>query len=404
MGRSERIQEAGNRDAVLLEQDDLRVIIDADKGMIPELSTRFRDGRINAHWQPWFRANSGESWNEETHAPFWKVPLLYDITGNFPCAPNFGPGHKAAGYKLPPHGFTCFNRWDQEPIPGNDKAAAVSTMKEGDHPFRYRKSDLVLEGQNVHYTRLDILNTGKKEEPFNCGWHNTTGIPFLEGGCLIDNCSESFAVPPEGGEFDSTGELAFDGRSESLEKMPLRKGGVKDMRLIQGVTGFTDFICGAVPQTSSLGWSSIVNPRLKLIYLSFFTGPAAVNEGDIPLYFNDLWLNFGGRPYQPWAVRDGLSDQTFCLGAENATGSFANGLAYALENPELMGNPTYLTLPAGESRSLCYGTLFQTYEGDAIEEGVKSVEASDGGLLLTGYTGKSLKVRAEWDFKTLKTL
>ena len=404
MGKSERIQEAGNRDAILLEQDDLRVMIDADKGMIPELSTRYKDGRINAHWQPWFRANSGEEWNEAAHSPFWKVPLLYDITGNFPCVPNFGPGHQAAGYDLPPHGYTCFKKWTQEPLPKNEGAAVLSTLDEGDHPFRYKKTDLILKGQNVHYTRLDILNTGVKEEPFNCGWHNTTGVPFLEGGCLIDNCAESFAVPPEGGEFDPTGELAFDGRSESLEKMPLRKGGVKDMRLVPGITGYTDFICGAVPQASRLGWSSIVNPRLQLIYLSFFTGPAAVTKGEIPLYFNDLWLNFGGRPYQPWAVKDGLSDQTFCLGAENATGYFANGLGNALENPTILGNPSYLTLPAGEEHTLYYGTLFQRYEGNALERGVKSVETCDDGLVLTGYTGKSLKVRAEWDFKTLKTM
>ncbi|OQY35357.1 MAG: hypothetical protein B6241_02380 [Spirochaetaceae bacterium 4572_59] len=402
-----KVQESGNRDAILLEQDSFRVMIDADKGMIPELSLKKGDGWINAHWQPWFRANSGEEWDKAKHAPFWKVPLLYDISGNFPCAPNFGPGHTTGGYDLPPHGYTSFKTWEQKSpiLLEKEKGAAFSsTLNEGKHPFRYKKQDLILEGQNVHYSRLDITNTGESAEPYNCGWHNTVGSPFLESGCLIDNNAGLYGVPGEGTEFDTTGELAFGAQSDSLEEMPLRQGGTKDMRRVCGISGYTDFITGAVPQNCSLGWNSIVNPRQKLVYLSFFTGPAAIEKKDIPLYFYDLWLNYGGRNFQPWAVQDGQNDRTFCLGAENATGYFANGLAEALENPTLLGNPSYLTLPAGETRSLNYGTLFQSYPDEILNEGVKSVEPCDEGLILNSYTGKFVKVAAEWDFKTLSAL
>jgi hypothetical protein len=176
------------------------------------------------------------------------------------------------------------------------------------------------------------------------------------------------------------------------------------MRLVTGITGYTDFITGAVPTSCELAWSSIVNPRQKLVYLSFFTGPKALAEKETPLYFNDLWLNYGGRPFQPWAVQDGTTDQTFCLGAENATGFFANGLADAIKNKTLMGHPAYLTLPAGETHTLHYGTLFQSYRGEALDKGVKSVEPGEKGLILTGYNGETVRVEAEWDFKTLKTL
>ncbi len=405
--KGSNIREAGNREAVLLEQENIRVLIDADKGMIPELSTRKGDAWVNAHWQPWFRANSGESWDASRHEPFWKVPLLYDIAGSFPCVPNFGPDHRMDSYELPPHGFTARQKWTQDTpvcLEENRGIALSSTLPRGEHPFAYKKTDLLLKGENVHYAKLEIRNTGSREEPYNCGWHNTCGAPFLESGCLIDNNAEQYAVPPEGGEFDPTGELAFEGRSESLEQMPLRRGGSKDMRLVEGPSGYTDFICGAVPSRCELGWSSIVNPCQKLIYLSFFTGPSAVSEEEIPLYFYDLWLNYGGRDYQPWAVQDGQSDQTFCLGAENATGYFANGLAEAVKNPTLMGNPTHLILPAGQTRTNYYGTLFQGYEGDALDLGIRSVDCGEGELILTGYTGKSVSVKAEWDFKTLKSI
>ncbi|MBF9017630.1 MULTISPECIES: hypothetical protein [unclassified Oceanispirochaeta] len=402
MLKNEKIKSAGNRDSVILGHDTLQVVIDAEKSMVPELNTRFRDGWINAHWQPWFRANSGLPWNNNDHSPFWKVPLLYDIAGNFPCVPNFGPGHQLDEYDLPPHGFTAFETWEQdEPIslPDSRGYSSISTLKEGSHPFHYKKTDMILNGQNIHYTDLEITNTGSKEEPYNCGWHNTVGPPFLESGCIIDNNADKFKVVPEGGEFDATGRLAFGAETDSLEAVPLKSGGTANLRIVPGIIGYSDFITAAVPDNCELGWSSVVNPRLKLVYLSFFTGPAAISKNEIPLYFYDLWMNYGGRSYTPWAAHDGLSDQTFCLGSENSTGYYANGLKESIENDTLLGHPTHLMLPPGETRTLHYGTLFQEYSEGVLDEGISSVTCGENELILTGYNGKYIKVQAEWDFK-----
>ncbi|MCL2128639.1 MAG: hypothetical protein FWH38_10330, partial [Treponema sp.] len=55
---AQRIKEAGGRDAAVLENDLIRVMIDDLGGMVPELSFKAGRGRINAHWLPWFRSNS----------------------------------------------------------------------------------------------------------------------------------------------------------------------------------------------------------------------------------------------------------------------------------------------------------------------------------------------------------
>jgi hypothetical protein len=399
-----KIKEAGNRDAVYMTNGKIRVIIDADKSMVPELSTKIHDGWINAHWQPWFRANSGEQWNETKHAPFWKVPLLYDIAGNFPCVPNFGPDNIAGSYNLPPHGYTALKKWHHGSVSSDSHSTSfISTLAEGEHPFCYKKVDLLIKDHNILYTRLDIKNTGSKKEPYNCGWHNTVGSPFLESGCLIDNNAESYAIPPKGTEFDKTGRLQFDGRTDNLEKVPLRDGGTINVREVPGVIGYTDFITGAVPKNCKLAWSSIVNPRLKLIYLSFFTGPEVITKDEIPLYFYDLWMNYGGRPFTPWSAVDGLTDQTFCLGAENATGYFANGLDQAIGNPELLGNPTINHLDPQSEKSLYYGTLFQTYEGDKLDKGIQSVKADEEKMIITGYSGKKIEVKCDSTFKKLRS-
>ncbi len=397
-----KIRESGFREAVLMDNDQIRVVIDAEKGMVPELSMPRGTGRLNAHWQPWFRANSGDPWDEAKHAPFWGAPLLYDIGGNFPCVPNFGPGNRAGSYDLPPHGHTARLAWSQEPpAVTDDEISLVSTLEPGDHPFRYTKKDLLIKNHPVHYTALTIENRGDAPLPYNCGWHNTVGAPFLETGCLIDNNARAFAVPDRGTEFDETGRLAFGGESDSMERMPTRDGGYADMHRVEGITGYTDFITGAVPADSPLGWSSLVNPRLRAVYLTFFTGPASIGEEEIPLYFYDYWLNYGGRSYTPWAAEKGLTDQTFCLGTENSTGCFANGLSHCLKSPALLGHPTYLTLRGKEKKTLYYGTLFASYDTDVLDRGVADVTSDGRDLLIRGKSGGTLAISCDTPFSRL---
>ncbi|MDR3167787.1 MAG: hypothetical protein LBT93_07575, partial [Treponema sp.] len=106
-----RLAESGEREATLLEHDTLRVIVDDIGGMIPEFSYVRKERRINAHWIPWFRATSKEAYRDADHGAFWKTKLLYNMAGNFPCAPNFGPGHIVDGVNMPPNGWTANLTW-----------------------------------------------------------------------------------------------------------------------------------------------------------------------------------------------------------------------------------------------------------------------------------------------------
>ena len=341
--KAERVLHNGFRKSIELSHESFRVVVNDKKGMVPELSTRRADGWHNAHWQPIFRANFGIDWDSGTHESFWKAPLLYDIAGNFPCCPNFGPGHTFKNYELPPHGFTSLLTWEIEKFSHDESSAAARwTLETPEHPFKYTKTDLILEGEHTHYTRLDINNCGSRTEPYTCGWHNTIGPPFLESGCVISNNADRFAVPDIGTEFDDTGHLAFAQVTDTMKRVETRDGGYVDLSLVPGMIGYTDFIVGAVPEDCRIGWSSVVHPRKKLFYLTYFTGPGFIDPGEMPLYFYNYWMNYGGRPFQPWAAYEGGTDTSFCLGTENSISHFANGLGSAVENPELLGHPTYL--------------------------------------------------------------
>lgn len=407
--RAARVMDTGNRDSSILENGILRVMINDKGGMVPELSARYGNGYLNAHWIPDFRSNSGARFDPKKHGDFWKADLLYSIAGNFPCSPNFGPGNETAGVAHPPHGWAANLQWryENEGIDEETGAAwASSTMKSPDArlPLRYRKLDLVVPGHPAHYTSMLIENAGTALAEINVGWHNTVGSPFLETGCRVSVCAESFATAPQGGEFDATGRLAIGAEFRSLAKAPLRTGKRCDLRTVPGMIGYTDFVTGPVPAAARVGWSAVVNPRLALVYLCWFPGPAAAEKDEIALSFNDLWMQYGGRSYTPWAAYDGGTDRSFCLGTENAVGAFANGLSYATKTRRLLGAPTTLLIPPRSSRRLRYATLFAPYASGALDEGVSTVHQEKNRLVVEGNGKKAVKPTVDADFSLLRQL
>ncbi len=401
--KAEKTFDIGKREAVVLDNGEFRILVNKDKGMVSELSARLNGRWLNAHWQPWFRYNGMDAWDPAKHEEYWKVPLLFDIAGNFPCCPNFGPGQRRKGVDLPPHGFTSFLAWEGPELSCDESSASAAwEMKPEVHPLTYRKLDLVRKGENVHYMALHIENPSDASEEFCVGWHNTVGAPFLEAGCLICNNASFFSIPPLGTEFDDTGRFQPGVEFESLKKVPLKDGGSADASIVPGVNGFTDFIAGAVPSDCELAWDAVVNPFQKAVYLSWFTGPGALKEDELGLSFYNYWMNYGGRNFQPWAAWDGGTDRSFCLGAENALSYFANGLDEAVQNPVLMGNPTHFVIEPGGHKIQYQATALFTWEGDVLNEGIATVEAEGAELVVTGMKGKYVKIKAQGCFDELK--
>jgi hypothetical protein len=147
-------------------------------------------------------------------------------------------------------------------------------------------------------------------------------------------------------------------------------------------------VSGAVPGNARLGWSSVVNPALNLAYICFFPGNAAVSgeSGDIILRFNDLWMQYGGRPYTPWSPWDGAPDQTYCLGMGNTIGAWAFGLDYARNIKRVLGLPATVTIRAGAEKTLYYGCLFAPYERRILDSGIVGIDAEESRLVCKSAT------------------
>jgi hypothetical protein len=375
--------------STLLANGKIRAVIDASGGMMPEFSIVRGKGGINSHWLPEFRDNSGKAWSEAEHAGYWKAKILYLIAGDFPCSPNFGGACAVDGVEIPAHGWTANDEWKIEDVGTSAEAGAAWARfsllsPAAAMPLAWKKCDIVLEGQTAYYSIMRIRNGGKSPVAINLARHNTVGAPFLQKGCRISLCADRFMTAPSGTEFDDTGRLVQGVEFGSLSAAPLRDGSSTDLGFVPGIIGATDFVTAAIPHGISLGWSCVVNPALGLAYVCFFPGETALPPGEIALSFNDLWFQYGGRQFTPWALQEGGADHSFCLGTENAVAAFANGLAYARSNPELLGRPTTLSIPAGGERKLCYGTALIELDSDLLREGILSVEAEEGSLILKG--------------------
>lgn len=403
----ESTQYPGRR-AIVLSNETIRAVIEDLGGMVPEFSIQREKGSVNAHWIPPFRMNLDTSWSSNLHSAYWKGRLLSIIAGDFTCAPNFGPDCAVDGASLPAHGYTAQGRWSVDESAVNDRANlawARSSLYSPDTrmPLDFRKLDLVRGGQSAYYSAVTVSNRGSLPVAINIARHNTLGSPFLETGCRISMSATHFATPPRGTEFDNTGRLAVDTEFGDLIRAPCRDGGVADLSVVPGMIGATDFITGPVPLDADLGWICVVNPAQKLAYLSFFPGPRGVSEDEIGLGFNDLWMQYGGRHFTPWALYEGGRDRTFCLGTENARAAFANGLAYSRAHPDLMGSPTLASIPAHSARTLFYGTALIELDDALAVEGIDRVEADDGAIVLKGKRA-SQRLALDGSFSAFRAL
>lgn len=246
---AKRTKDIGNRNGTYLASEKIRVLVDDQGGMTPELSYRRANGYLNTHWVPLFRGNSGKPYSKGAHGAFWKSRLLYELAGNFPCLPSFGAGCTAYGITFEPHSATANAAWKFEGsgvLPGRAAYSISSLSREKPRDLSYRKYDIVLADQPVHYAVVIVKNSGKTGYRINAAWHNTLGSPFLEKDCLIDISAQRYATVPPPNEFDATGHLAVGVEFDDLEKVPLRDGKFINARVVPGMIGYTDLIRIAV--------------------------------------------------------------------------------------------------------------------------------------------------------------
>jgi hypothetical protein len=383
-----RVEYMGRR-AVLLGNERVVTAVEAVGGMVPVFGLRRGAAVLNAHWIPDFRDPSAAPWSEAAHAPFWKVPLLRNLAGDFPCTPSFGGVCQVDGAVQPIHGWGANLEWTLEAA-GVDAESGAAYARwtlpspSAAMPLHHDKLDLVLPGQPAYFSLVRLRNAGAAPTAVNLVRHTTVGAPLLAAGCRLSVCADRFMAAPDGTEFDATGRLLQGATFSRLEEAPLRGGGTADLREVPGPIGHTDFVMGAVPERLPLGWSCVLNPALRLAYVCLFPGAPGLPPGEVAGSFNELWMQYGGRPFTPWALAEGAPDRVFCLGTENGVSSFNLGLPHARQHPTLLGRPTVFEVPARGARTFLSGAALVELDDGLAREGVRAIEAGPGAMVLHG--------------------
>ncbi|GMO37414.1 MAG: hypothetical protein Ta2F_13650 [Termitinemataceae bacterium] len=403
-----RVKDIGQRDATFLENGSVKVLIDDLGSMSPYFSSVLDKRQTNAHWLPYFRDASGKPYDDAEHGAFWKSQHLYNMAGSFPCTPNFGAGHVVDNFTIPPNGWSASSLWTFiksgiDPQSGAAWSLTTLDSPEKSMPLSFKKIDAVIPSHPVHYTSLCIKNSGDKEIEINAGFHNTVGSPFLQAGCKISAAADIWTTPAPGGEFDNTTNLALGAEFVAITRAPLNRGGKADLSEVPGPIGFSDLVIGAIPTTDPVGWSSVVNPKLKFAYICFFSGPASNTKDEIGLYFNGFWMQYGGRRYTPWSPWEGGPDMCYCLGMENSVSAYNYGLEYSRRHKTVLDSPTTVAIPGHSQKTFYYGALFAPYEKNILDSGIIGISFEESKLICKSST-ESWAYNADPSFKVLKHL
>lgn len=405
----QRITDLCGRPASVLSNGDVRVVIEDFAGMTPEFSYRNEQGYLNTHLIPAFRGSSCSF--DPTRHQDWGIKLAHELAGNFPCFPQFGNPSTHRGYEIPGCGHTAQADWTIVATGSEDGYAYVLSSMGGPETahIHYLKYDILLNGHSVHYQVMKITNARDEDFVYGGAWHNTTGQPFIEKGCRISASADRWHTPVVSHDPEQNERLTLNREFSSLKQAPGHEGVSHDISIVPGMIGYTDFLTGRIPPVADLGWMSIVNPNLNSLYLTFFDGPASVREDEFTFYFNHLWLQYGGRNYKPWASYDGGVDRVFAVGVESAISAWGYGLDYSADHPELMGNPTQLTLKAGEEKTLYHGTLIGPVGSQALDDGIASLRREGGQLIATGESAdgedaSNVTLTADADFKHIRQI
>jgi hypothetical protein len=112
-------------------------------------------------------------------------------------------------------------------------------------------------------------------------------------------------------------------------------------------------------------------------------------------------MQYGGRPFTPWAAYEGGMDLTYCLGTENSVAAFAQGLDYSRLTGRLLDAPATASIPRGMTKTLRYGTLFAPYGQKTLDGGISAVERETNTLVCQGPGGR-FSFNADSGFSILK--
>ena len=329
-------------------------------------------------------------WQDEAPLPM-PAPVLVTLRGDFFCMPFGGNSAEVAGEKHPPHGEIVGELWE---VVGTKQAGDVSTLTM-EIDTKVRKGRVIKElslvdGQNAVYSRHTIEGFAGRAP---LGHHATLAMPEKEGAVRIATSPIRFGMTcpgvfsdPKQREYQA---LLPGAKWTDLAKVPVAWKGAADADLtrLPGRYGYADLVQlvnESSEKTGGPAWTTATFPADG--YLWFALKDPAVLTTTV------FWMENHGRHGHPWNGRNN------CLGIEDATAFFADGLAASVGDNLLSkeGIATAVTLTADKPTTVNYiQGVVRIPEGF---ENVKTLEFAPGEVTFVSTTGKRVTAPVRHEF------
>ena len=327
-------------------------------------------------------------WQDEpkTEMP---APVLNSLRGDFFCMPFGGNADTVNGEKHPPHGEIAGSKW--KAISVQDIGDVTTLTLEFETQVRtgkVTKQLSLVKGQNVVYSKHTIEGFAGRVP---LGHHATLAMPEKEGSVHLASSKIRFGVTcpgvfsdPKKGEYQAllpgvqwsdltrVPGLAKDAPDADLSKLPGRYGYADLVQLVNDPTGDQPAWMTATFPDAGYVWFSLKDPKI--------------------LASTVFWMEHNGRHGHPWNGRNN------CLGLEDVTSHFADGLAPSMAENVLsqQGVPTTVELKANEPTVVHYIQGVARIPADF--DRVASIEFGTGEMVLVSSDGKRITVPVNHQF------
>jgi len=355
--------------------------------------------KLGAHMAPvtFFRNTSQpvqpyhiSPWQDEKPSKM-PAPVLVTLRGDFFCLPFGGNSDAVAGEKHPPHGEIVGDAWTAA---GSKKNGDVTTLTLGIET-KVRKGRLnrelsLVDGQNVVYSRT-LIEGFAGSAPL--GHHATLAMPEKEGAVRIATSPIRFGMTypglfsdPKQREYQA---LQPGAKWTDLAKVPAAWKGAPDADLTRmpGRYGYADLVQLAnEPWEKSNGpaWTAATYPDEGYVWFS-------LKDPEV-LRTTVFWLENHGRHGHPWNGRNN------CLGLEDVTAFFADGLAASTKENALTREGVKTAVPLSADRPTSVNYIQGVVKIPAGFENVRTLEFVPGAVTFISTTGQRVTAPVRHEF------
>lgn len=319
------------------------------------------------------------------------APVMVPLRGDFFCMPFGGNSDEVGGEKHPPHGEVAGSAWK---VAGTKKTGDVTTLTLGietkARKGKVTKELSLVDGQNVVYSRHTIEGFAGSVP---LGHHATLAMPEKEGAVRIATSAIRFGMTcpslfsdPKNREYQA---LQPGAKWTDLAKVPAawKDAPDADLTSLPGRYGHADLVQLANEsweKTNGPAWTTATFADGGFVWFAL-KDPAVLNS-------TVFWMENHGRHAHPWNGRNN------CLGLEDVTAHFADGLAASIKENALTKGGVETTVKLSAEKPTAVNYIQGVVKIPEGFENVRSVEFAPGEVTFVSTTGKRVTAPVRHEF------